>query len=149
MKPSEIRSLRERMGETQVEFARRLHIEQSALSKLERGENGPAGPTLELLRQLQGAMRPGGQQANGNTDIESGIDRLLEAHRELSACHRRLLASQAGVQAAILSFIDREPDETGQWIVRGAGFEATVTIDGAGSVTVEISPRRPVASTSR
>lgn len=49
----EIRAIREKARLSQAVFARRLHVTPSYVSKLERGEKAPAGPTLVLLDVLR------------------------------------------------------------------------------------------------
>lgn len=55
MTPAQIRRLREKLGETQQEFAERLGLKtRGAVSAMERGSDKhiPTGPTLKLLELL-------------------------------------------------------------------------------------------------
>lgn len=47
--PEEIRSIRERENVSQSVFAHYLNVTSSLISKWERGEKRPAGPSLKLL----------------------------------------------------------------------------------------------------
>ncbi|WP_404711904.1 helix-turn-helix domain-containing protein [Sphingomonas sp. MMS24-J13] len=47
--PDEIRALRERENVSQPVFARYLNVRKDAVSKWERGEKRPNGPSLKLL----------------------------------------------------------------------------------------------------
>ncbi|WP_293350319.1 DNA-binding transcriptional regulator [Phenylobacterium sp.] len=49
MSPEEIRALREREQVSQPVFARYLNVRKEAVSKWERGEKRPDGPSLKLL----------------------------------------------------------------------------------------------------
>ena len=49
MTPDEIRALRERENVSQPVFARYLNVRKDAVSKWERGEKRPDGPSLKLL----------------------------------------------------------------------------------------------------
>ena len=49
MTPQEIRALREREQVSQPVFARYLNVRKDAVSKWERGEKRPDGPSLKLL----------------------------------------------------------------------------------------------------
>jgi putative transcriptional regulator len=49
MAPAEIRALREREQVSQPVFARYLNVRKDAVSKWERGEKRPDGPSLKLL----------------------------------------------------------------------------------------------------
>lgn len=49
MAPEEIRALREREQVSQPIFARYLNVRKEAVSKWERGEKRPDGPSLKLL----------------------------------------------------------------------------------------------------
>lgn len=49
MSPDEIRALREREQVSQPVFARYLNVRKDAVSKWERGEKRPDGPSLKLL----------------------------------------------------------------------------------------------------
>jgi putative transcriptional regulator len=49
MAPDEIRALREREQVSQPVFARYLNVRKDAVSKWERGEKRPDGPSLKLL----------------------------------------------------------------------------------------------------
>lgn len=49
MAPEEIRALREREQVSQPVFARYLNVRKEAVSKWERGEKRPDGPSLKLL----------------------------------------------------------------------------------------------------
>jgi putative transcriptional regulator len=49
MAPEEIRALREREQVSQPVFARYLNVRKDAVSKWERGEKRPDGPSLKLL----------------------------------------------------------------------------------------------------
>jgi putative transcriptional regulator len=50
LEPQQIRGLRSKTGVSQVEFARLLNVTESTVSKWERGEKRPSGPTLRLLQ---------------------------------------------------------------------------------------------------
>jgi putative transcriptional regulator len=49
MAPEEIKALREREQVSQPVFARYLNVRRDAVSKWERGEKRPNGPSLKLL----------------------------------------------------------------------------------------------------
>lgn len=51
--PQQIRALREREQVSQTVFARYLNVRKDAVSKWERGEKRPAGPSLKLLNQVR------------------------------------------------------------------------------------------------
>ena len=47
--PQEIKAIREEAQASQAVFARYLNVSASIISKWERGEKSPAGPSLKLL----------------------------------------------------------------------------------------------------
>ncbi|MES2307988.1 MAG: DNA-binding transcriptional regulator [Verrucomicrobiota bacterium] len=51
--PQQIRKLREREKVSQTIFANYLNISKDAVSKWERGEKKPAGPSLKLLSLIE------------------------------------------------------------------------------------------------
>jgi putative transcriptional regulator len=51
--PDEIRALREREQVSQPVFARYLNVRKDAVSKWERGEKRPDGPSLKLLNLVK------------------------------------------------------------------------------------------------
>jgi putative transcriptional regulator len=51
--PDEIRALREREEVSQSVFARYLNVTKDYVSKWERGEKKPAGPSLKLLSLIE------------------------------------------------------------------------------------------------
>jgi putative transcriptional regulator len=51
--PDEIRALRERERVSQPVFARYLNVRKDAVSKWERGEKRPDGPSLKLLNLVK------------------------------------------------------------------------------------------------
>lgn len=53
MKPAEIRALREREQVSQPVFAHYLNVRKDAVSKWERGEKRPDGPSLKLLNLVK------------------------------------------------------------------------------------------------
>ncbi|MCG6203071.1 DNA-binding transcriptional regulator [Rhodopseudomonas sp. HC1] len=53
MAPDEIRALREREQVSQPVFARYLNVRKDAVSKWERGEKRPDGPSLKLLNLVK------------------------------------------------------------------------------------------------
>lgn len=53
MAPEEIRALREREQVSQPVFARYLNVRRDAVSKWERGEKRPDGPSLKLLNLVR------------------------------------------------------------------------------------------------
>jgi putative transcriptional regulator len=53
MGPDEIRSLREREQASQSVFAAYLNVRKDAVSKWERGEKRPDGPSLKLLNLVK------------------------------------------------------------------------------------------------
>jgi len=53
MAPEEIRALREREQVSQPVFARYLNVRKDAVSKWERGEKRPDGPSLKLLSLIK------------------------------------------------------------------------------------------------
>ena len=53
MKPGEIRALREREQVSQPVFAHYLNVRKDAVSKWERGEKKPDGPSLKLLNLVK------------------------------------------------------------------------------------------------
>jgi putative transcriptional regulator len=53
MAPEEIRALREREQVSQPVFARYLNVRKDAVSKWERGEKRPDGPSLKLLNLVK------------------------------------------------------------------------------------------------
>jgi putative transcriptional regulator len=53
MAPEEIRALREREQVSQPVFARYLNVRRDAVSKWERGEKRPNGPSLKLLNLVK------------------------------------------------------------------------------------------------
>jgi putative transcriptional regulator len=53
LSPDEIRALREREHVSQPVFARYLNVRKDAVSKWERGERRPNGPSLKLLNLVK------------------------------------------------------------------------------------------------
>ena len=53
MTPEEIKALREREQVSQPVFARYLNVRRDAVSKWERGEKRPTGPSLKLLHLVK------------------------------------------------------------------------------------------------
>ncbi len=53
LSPAEIRALREREQVSQPVFARYLNVRRDAVSKWERGEKRPDGPSLKLLNLVR------------------------------------------------------------------------------------------------
>lgn len=53
MKPAEIRALRTREQVSQPVFAHYLNVRKDAVSKWERGEKRPDGPSLKLLNLVK------------------------------------------------------------------------------------------------
>ncbi|PZA12665.1 transcriptional regulator [Rhodopseudomonas palustris] len=53
MAPEEIKALREREQVSQPVFARYLNVRKDAVSKWERGEKRPDGPSLKLLNLVR------------------------------------------------------------------------------------------------
>ncbi|MFZ5738269.1 MAG: helix-turn-helix domain-containing protein [Pseudomonadota bacterium] len=53
MAPDEIKALREREQVSQPVFARYLNVRKDAVSKWERGEKRPDGPSLKLLNLVK------------------------------------------------------------------------------------------------
>lgn len=53
LSPAEIRALREREQVSQPVFARYLNVRKDAVSKWERGEKRPDGPSLKLLNLVR------------------------------------------------------------------------------------------------
>lgn len=53
MTPEEIKALREREQVSQPVFARYLNVRRDAVSKWERGEKRPNGPSLKLLNLVK------------------------------------------------------------------------------------------------
>ncbi|WP_371425123.1 helix-turn-helix domain-containing protein [Tardiphaga sp.] len=53
MAPEEIRALRERENVSQPVFAHYLNVRKDAVSKWERGEKRPDGPSLKLLNLVK------------------------------------------------------------------------------------------------
>ena len=53
LSPEEIRALREREQVSQPVFARYLNVRKDAVSKWERGEKRPNGPSLKLLNLVK------------------------------------------------------------------------------------------------
>ncbi|WP_363212512.1 helix-turn-helix domain-containing protein [Phenylobacterium sp.] len=53
MAPEEIKALREREQVSQPVFARYLNVRRDAVSKWERGEKRPNGPSLKLLNLVK------------------------------------------------------------------------------------------------
>jgi len=53
MSPEEIRALREREQVSQPVFAHYLNVRRDAVSKWERGEKRPDGPSLKLLNLVK------------------------------------------------------------------------------------------------
>ena len=53
LSPTEIRALREREHVSQPVFARYLNVRKDAVSKWERGEKRPNGPSLKLLNLVK------------------------------------------------------------------------------------------------
>lgn len=51
-KGSTIRKVREQIGESQIEFAKRLGVHQSTVSVWETGQTTPRGPALKFLKIL-------------------------------------------------------------------------------------------------
>ena len=54
LSPDEIRALREREQVSQPVFAHYLDVRKDAVSKWERGEKRPDGPSLKLLNLVKG-----------------------------------------------------------------------------------------------
>lgn len=50
--PTSIRKARERVGESQIEFAKRFDVDQSTLSRWETGFILPKGPALRVVKQV-------------------------------------------------------------------------------------------------
>lgn len=55
MTPAQIRSVRDTLQDTQAEFARRLGVHVTRVSKLENGTVTPTGPLGRLLQLLAAA----------------------------------------------------------------------------------------------
>jgi putative transcriptional regulator len=53
LSPAEIRALREREQVSQAVFSRYLNVRKDAVSKWERGEKRPNGPSLKLLNLVK------------------------------------------------------------------------------------------------
>jgi len=53
LSPAEIRALREREHVSQAVFSRYLNVRKDAVSKWERGEKRPDGPSLKLLNLVK------------------------------------------------------------------------------------------------
>jgi putative transcriptional regulator len=53
LKPKEIRAIREREHVSQTVFANYLNVTSSLVSKWERGEKRPSGPSLKLLTLVE------------------------------------------------------------------------------------------------
>ncbi|SMF84117.1 transcriptional regulator, XRE family [Tistlia consotensis] len=53
LSPAEIRALREREQVSQAVFSRYLNVRKDAVSKWERGEKHPDGPSLKLLNLVK------------------------------------------------------------------------------------------------
>jgi putative transcriptional regulator len=53
MTPADIRKLREREQVSQSVFAHYLNVRKDAVSKWERGEKSPDGPSLKLLNLVR------------------------------------------------------------------------------------------------
>ncbi len=53
LSPKEIRALREREHVSQIVFANYLNVSEGLVSKWERGEKRPAGPSLKLLALVE------------------------------------------------------------------------------------------------
>jgi putative transcriptional regulator len=53
LSPADIRALREREQVSQPVFARYLNVRKDAVSKWERGEKRPDGPSLKLLNLVR------------------------------------------------------------------------------------------------
>ena len=53
LSPAEIRALREREQVSQAVFSRYLNVRKDAVSKWERGEKKPDGPSLKLLNLVR------------------------------------------------------------------------------------------------
>jgi putative transcriptional regulator len=53
LSPDEIRAIREREQVSQPVFARYLNVRRDAVSKWERGEKRPNGPSLKLLNLVK------------------------------------------------------------------------------------------------
>jgi putative transcriptional regulator len=51
--PAEIRAIREKEGASQPVFAMYLNVSAGIVSKWERGEKRPAGPSLKLLSLIE------------------------------------------------------------------------------------------------
>ena len=51
--PKEIRAIREREHVSQIVFANYLNVSEGLVSKWERGEKRPAGPSLKLLALVE------------------------------------------------------------------------------------------------
>jgi putative transcriptional regulator len=53
LSPAEIRALREREQVSQAVFSRYINVRKDAVSKWERGEKRPDGPSLKLLNLVK------------------------------------------------------------------------------------------------
>jgi putative transcriptional regulator len=53
LKPKEIKAIREREHVSQTVFANYLNVTSSLISKWERGEKRPSGPSLKLLALVE------------------------------------------------------------------------------------------------
>jgi len=53
LSPAEIRALREREQVSQAVFSRYLNVRKDAVSKWERGEKRPDGPSLKLINLVK------------------------------------------------------------------------------------------------
>ena len=54
----DVRAIRERLGETQTTFARRLGVDQGTVSNWEHQKTSPSGPAKIVLKQLLAVPRP-------------------------------------------------------------------------------------------
>lgn len=62
--PEQLESIRTRLGMSKEAFARLLGVGVSSVQRWERGDTGPVGPTLQVYRALDAALRrPKGKEA--------------------------------------------------------------------------------------
>ena len=82
-----IRQIRKENGLTQVEFAVRLKIGGTSVSKLEKGENNPSDQTVTLICREFGVREawlrtgegPEREEQPRNADLESQLNELITA----------------------------------------------------------------------
>lgn len=59
--PEEIRAIRETLGMSQAQFASEIGVDQSRVSRWEKGENPPSRVAMKVIRKMSGDRQSEGE----------------------------------------------------------------------------------------